>query len=230
MAHGQSSPPPQRPLSMRTQDTLASLYKRQSTLNQQIASTRLLLEQQQSENKQAMTLATARDRANGKLQRKLDRLKTTLPPDQPPVVVAPPQAHQRQKQQWAFLQEEHAQWQQKVDQQQKLLEAATEKTRQAHQQLVCLSHISQTTSTHKRYQDLATYHALLDSLRGVQDLYEDWIQDMTTRFNCDDALFVTQMQLLKDELQRHLDQDRAIQVKLQTHLRHLATLQHDGEE
>jgi hypothetical protein len=117
-------------------------------LNQQIASTRLLLEQQHSENKQAMTLAIARDRANGKLQRKLERLKTTLPPDQPPV--APPQAHQRQKQQWAFLQEEHFQWQQKVDQQRTLLEAATEKTRQAHQQLVCLSQISQTTSTHKR--------------------------------------------------------------------------------
>jgi hypothetical protein len=53
---------------------------------------------------------------------------------------------------------------------------------------------------------------------------------MTTRFNCDDALFVTQMELLKEELQRHLDQDRAIQVELQAHLRHLATLQTDGEE
>lgn len=153
---------PQRLLSAsipRTQDTLASLYKRQSTLNQQLASNRLLLEQQQTENERAMILATARDRANSKLQRKLERLRAASPPDSSLATLIPNspstiKAQKLQKQRYLSLLEQYRQWQYKVDQQQVELEKAKERTRQAQQQLVCLCQINQSINNNndRRYK------------------------------------------------------------------------------
>ncbi|KAI8337657.1 hypothetical protein BC941DRAFT_425864 [Chlamydoabsidia padenii] len=226
----------------RTQDTLASLYKRHSTLTQQIHSTRLLLEQQQTENQQTLSLATARDRANGKLERKLDRLKTTLPPDstQPLATLlstTTPSQTQRQKQQYSLLLEDYQHWQQRVNQHQAQLEVAKEKNLQAQQQLACLLNSNQTINKKsKRYQYLEMCHALLKTILLVKDLYVDWMDDMMTRWYwlLDDndlvhglpsTVFATKLGTLKEDLQHHLDQDRTFYSDLHFYLTHLATLQ-----
>ncbi|KAI8083170.1 uncharacterized protein BX664DRAFT_339955 [Halteromyces radiatus] len=154
----------------RTQDTLSSLYKRYSTLNQQLAETRAALEKNKTEYQQSLQLATARDNANIKLQRKLDRLYTTYKKRSTSV----------QDQLLSSLQQEHHIWKNHVDQQRSLLVAAQQKTLQSQQQLLCLRQIARAPYHHHHHMQL--HLDLLDLLTNVRTLYDDWIDRLTTEW------------------------------------------------
>ncbi|CAO3594554.1 unnamed protein product [Absidia cylindrospora] len=229
----------QIPSPLRAHDTLASLYKRYTTLNQQIRSTRILLEQQQAENQHSQILATARDRANGKLQRKLKQLAATTytgsssPDSSRPFTPSTKVDLQARKQHCTLILDEYEHWQETVQQHEKQLELATYRSNQAQQQLLCLQHIhtSSTDNYHQcnqRYQDLEMRHALLDTLNAVKQLYLDSLDAMTSRWAwllADDEqvihtpqalTYMTQLNQMEQDYQQHMDQDRVIQLDINT--------------
>ncbi|ORZ25955.1 hypothetical protein BCR42DRAFT_401285 [Absidia repens] len=226
------------PSPLRAHDTLASLYKRYTTLNQQIRSTRILLEQQQSDNQHSLILATARDRANGKLQRKLNQLSEATytgssSPDSSRPFTPPTKVDlQARKQHCTLILDEYQQWQETVQQHEKQLEMATYRSNQAQQQLINLQHIhtSSTGNDYRyshRYRDLEMRHALLDTLNAVKQLYMDSLDTMASRWGAwllaDDGqvihtpqalTYMTRLNQIKQDYQQYVDQDRTIQLEI----------------
>ncbi|KAI8075311.1 hypothetical protein BC940DRAFT_287990 [Gongronella butleri] len=224
------------------QDTLASLYKRYTTLALLVQDTHDQLVQQQQERDHYEAWAQRLDLANSRMQRKLALLSPSPPnspehpsfshPQQPPPPAKDIGKLQREAdalaQQLAALHSERHAYEARIEQLRSKATRAHEKAQCCQQQVRCLQQYQQQQQPHDKSRDkLYLQRALLEQLQKTKqymdhrllDFYHQWAPILHEKNNDNDTTtplhpFKIPADALANVIQTHLHHEKDIKGQL----------------